>query len=169
MEKSSVEAIVRTLNERKVKYLIAGGLAVVAHGHIRFTADVDLMLAMDEVNLRQAMAALEDLGYRPRAPVKFAEFLDPQNRLKWATEKNMMVFSLFSPRHPATEIDLFVEPPLDFAAASARTHRVEIVPGVAGMFCSLEDLIALKQQAGRPRDLQDITQLGQIKEQRGHE
>ncbi len=41
MERGSVEAIVAALNENQVQYLIVGGLAVVAHGYVRFTADVD--------------------------------------------------------------------------------------------------------------------------------
>ena len=43
MEKRSVEAVVRGFNEAQVRYLIAGGVAVVAHGYVRFTADLDLI------------------------------------------------------------------------------------------------------------------------------
>jgi len=45
--KRSVEAIVDALNAAGVRYLIAGGLAVVAHGYVRFTADVDLILDLE--------------------------------------------------------------------------------------------------------------------------
>jgi hypothetical protein len=44
MQRRSIEAIVQALDAANVRYLIAGGLAVVAHGHLRFTADVDLVL-----------------------------------------------------------------------------------------------------------------------------
>ena len=40
MTASSVATLVRALNDAGVRYLIAGGLAVAAHGHLRFTADV---------------------------------------------------------------------------------------------------------------------------------
>jgi len=40
----SLETIVRALDGARVRYLIVGGLAVVAHGYVRFTADVDLVL-----------------------------------------------------------------------------------------------------------------------------
>ena len=169
MQKSSVEAIVKVLNEHRVRYLIAGGLAVVAHGYVRFTADVDLILATDEANLRRAVSALESLGYRSRAPVNFSEFVNPQSRKQWAIEKNMKVFSLFSAQHPATEIDLFLEPPLDFGKAYLAAKRIEIVPGLMGPFCSLDDLIALKEQAGRPRDLEDISHLRRIEKEPRHE
>ena len=69
MKRDSVIAIVAALNENQVRYLIVGGLAVVAHGYVRFTADVDLLLSVETENLKRAVAALKLLGYRPRAPV----------------------------------------------------------------------------------------------------
>ena len=44
MEVRSVEAILRALNAAEVEYLIVGGLAVNAHGFVRLTRDVDLVL-----------------------------------------------------------------------------------------------------------------------------
>ena len=61
MEAGSVEAIVTALNGNGVRYLVAEGLAVLAHGYVRFTADVDLIVDLEPVNLRQAMRALDDL------------------------------------------------------------------------------------------------------------
>ena len=164
MEKSSVEEIVRSLNRHQVQYLIVGGLAVVAHGYVRLTADVDLMLALDAGNLTRAIAALRNLDYRPRAPVRFEEFIDPATRQKWAAEKNMTVFSLFSPAHPATEIDLFLEPPIDFAAAYSRCARIELNEGLTAPFCGIDDLVKMKSLAGRPRDLEDIAQLNRLRQ-----
>jgi hypothetical protein len=37
MEVRSIEIIVKTLNDAKVKYLIVGGLVVNAHGFVRLT------------------------------------------------------------------------------------------------------------------------------------
>ena len=165
METGSVEAIVRALNDHKVEYLIVGGLAVVAHGYVRFTADVDLMLSPDPTNLRLAVTAMKRLGYRPRAPVDMDEFVDPSARRRWAEEKGMIVFSLFSDEHRATEVDLFLEPPIDFADAYRRAVRQEISPGVETVFPSLDDLIAMKTLAGRPRDNEDVRNLRRL--QRG--
>lgn len=167
VEKASVEAIVRSLNENRVQYLIVGGLAVVAHGYVRFTADVDLVLSVDRGNLIRAIAALKSLDYRPRAPVDFDEFIDPANRRKWASQKAMMVFSLFSAKHPATEIDLFLEPPTDFPSAYASAVHQEIAPGLNAAFCSLEDLIKMKSVTGRARDQEDISQLRQSRKSGG--
>ena len=155
----SVETIIRALNRAEARYLIVGGLAVVAHGHVRFTAHVDLVLDPDPASLARAVAALEALGYRPRAPVALAEFLDPEKRRQWMKDKGLTVFSLFSPEHPATELDLFVEPPFDFGEEFREAARFEVAPGVTGTFVGRDRLIAMKRAAGRPQDLLDATRL----------
>lgn len=159
MERHSVDAIVKALNTTNVRYLVAGGLAVVAHGYVRFTSDVDLIIDLEPANVTRAVTALESLGYRPRAPVAFGDFADPQKRTQWVRDKNMTVFSVYSPQHPLTEIDLFIEPPLDFEAAYHSAVRREVAPGVAATFIGVRDLRRLKQRAGRPQDLLDLEQL----------
>jgi len=83
MEHASVVAIVRALNQAGAGYMIAGGLAVVAHGYVRFTADIDLLLDLDPPSLERSLEALAGMGYRPRAPVELDAFLVPENRRRW--------------------------------------------------------------------------------------
>ena len=167
MTRRSVEAIVETLNAGGVRYLIAGGLAVVAHGHVRFTADVDLILDLTDGNVARAVEALQALGYRPRVPVSFEDFAKPDKRAQWAREKHMTVFSLYSDAHAATEIDLFVESPLDFEAAYASAARMEVAPGIEAVFVGYRDLVRLKELAGRDTDLDDIKRLRAVHEDAG--
>lgn len=161
MEQRSVEAVIGGLNAAGVRYLVAGGLAVAAYGYVRLTADVDLVLDLEESNVRKALDVLAELGYRPRAPVEMAAFADPAARAAWIRHKGMTVFSLHSPEHPVTEIDLFAEAPLDFERAYASAVRMDLAPGISATFVSLEDLIAMKRRAGRPQDMQDIERLRQ--------
>ena len=162
MERRSVETIASALNQAGARFLVAGGVAVVAHGLVRFTADLDIILDPDPAALRLAIRALSALGYRPRAPVAFEEFADAARRRSWAAEKGLTVFSLFSAAHRETEVDLFLECPVDFEAAYARAMRKELPNGPTLAFLSLADLLALKQQAGRPRDLDDIAGLNSL-------
>lgn len=162
MEKGDVEMLVEAMNEHDIKYLIVGGLAVTAHGYVRFTADVDLVLVMQEENLRKAVELFKSLGYLPRSPVRMEEYTEAAKRAQWKNEKGMVVFSLFSPKHPATEIDLFIEPPLEVDKAMLRAKKMEIGRGVMAMFCSLEDLIEMKLLAGRSNDLEDVKRLREI-------
>jgi hypothetical protein len=159
MERRSVEAIVGALDAAGVHYLVVGGLAVAAHGYVRFTADIDIVLDPAPAALRSAIEALRGLDYRPRAPVAFEEFADPEKRTRWMREKGLTVFSLFSDRHPATEIDLFVEPPFDFESVYARAERFELAPGLQATFVGLADLLDMKRTAGRPQDRQDLEAL----------
>ena len=57
MEKHSVDAIVGALNMANVRYLVAGGLAVVAHGYVRFTADIDLIVDLEPANVTRGRVA----------------------------------------------------------------------------------------------------------------
>jgi hypothetical protein len=120
----------------------------VAHGYVRFTADVDLIVDLEPANVTRAVAALESLGYWPRA-----------------RDKSLTVFSVYSPQHPVTEIDLFVELPLDFEAAYHSAIRKEVAAGVAATFIGLRDLRRLKQRAGRPQDLLDLEKLTSLDEE----
>ncbi len=163
MEKRSVEAIVNGLNVAGARYLIVGGLAVVAHGYVRFTADFDLMLDLeDEENVRLALEVLKNAGYTPRVPVPIEQFANAELRTMWQTQKNLLVFSLWSAQHPQTEIDIFVSNPLDFEAAFARAKIYVSANGSAMRIVALEDLLQLKAEAGRAKDLLDIEQLERL-------
>ena len=65
MKLASVEAIARALDEARVRYLVVGGLAVIAHGYGRLTMDVDLVVQLEAGNVIAAFEALAKLGYRP--------------------------------------------------------------------------------------------------------
>ena len=166
MKLETIEALFKALNEGNVRYLVAGGLAVVAHGYLRLTADIDIILDMDPGNLKKAMKVFESFGYRPRAPVILKDFVDQAKRSSWIREKGLSVFSLWSPDHPATEIDLFVEEPVPFEEAYKACMRLEVAGGVEATVVSLDDLIVLKRKAGRARDLDDIEKLETLKQER---
>lgn len=168
MTRSSVELVFRALNDSGTRYLVAGGLAVVAHGYLRFTADIDIILDLnDAAGLRKALGALSQLDYRPRAPVALEDFADAAKRGSWIKEKGMMVFSLYSPTHPATEIDIFVQLPFPFDAAYEEALIQAANDGVSARFVDLDRLLEMKRRAGRERDRADIEKLEQLRENIG--
>lgn len=47
------EKVFRELNRTKVKYLVVGGVAVNLYGYLRFTGDLDVLLLLEEKNLKK--------------------------------------------------------------------------------------------------------------------
>lgn len=163
-----IEEILEALNQARVRYLVVGGVAVVLHGYLRTTADLDLVVNLDRENVLRAMEALGRLGYRPRAPVSPDSFADVETRTLWVRDKQLTVFSMWNAAHPATEIDLFVEEPFDFDAAYARAVRVPL-DRIEITLVSLDDLLAMKRRADRPQDHQDIAALEALRSQAGQD
>ena len=162
MSDGALTEIFRVLGGAEVRYLVVGGVAVVLHGHPRFTADLDLVLELDEANTLAAIGALEGLDYRARAPVPLRDFAKEQYRRAWVEDKELTVFSLWSPSHPGTEVNLFVREPFDFGEAWRRRMDAELPDGTTVHVVGLDDLRHLKRAAGRPRDLDDLEKLDEI-------
>lgn len=150
-----IEWVLAPLERAGIRYLVVGGVAVVLHGYLRTTVDLDLVVQLTRDNVDRALTALADLGFQPQVPVPLRSFADPQIRQKWMQEKNMTVFSLWHPAHPGFAVDLFVEEPFDFDSVYSRALRVPL-EGLEVTVISREDLVAMKRAAGRTRDLDDI-------------
>lgn len=169
MKVTSFEAIVRSFDEAGVRYLVAGGLAVNAHGYMRLTKDVDLVLDLRPENVERALSALHRLGYRPTVPVTAAQFADPEQRRRWIHEKEMKVFQLWSDDHRDTPIDLFVEEPFPFDEEYSRALVKPLYGAVNVRFVSIETLIRMKEAAGRAQDRIDIEHLRKTLEENREE
>ncbi len=159
MEFSHLEQIFGSLQAAEVRYLVVGGMAVIAHGHVRTTKDIDLVIALEPENLKRALVALTAIGYRPKIPVAVADFADPEKRASWVAEKGMMVFQLVSDRFRYEPLDVFVTEPFDFEAEYGRAVWKQVNAEVAIPVVSVTQLLALKRAASRPQDLADIAEL----------
>ncbi|HZE61112.1 MAG TPA: hypothetical protein VE085_11200 [Burkholderiales bacterium] len=129
---------------------VAGGLAVNAHGYLRFTRDVDLVVQLAPENIVAAFSAFESIGYRPVVPVSAAQFADPATRDGWIRDKGMTVLNFWCDSHRETPIDLFVSEPFNFDEEYRRA-LVKPLGGVAVRFVSIPSLIRMKELAGGRR------------------
>jgi hypothetical protein len=159
MKLASFEAIVRALNQAAVRYLIAGGLAVNAHGYLRFTKDADIVLQLASDNIKRAFDALGALGYRPLVPVTPEQFADQATRENWIRDKGMQVLQLWSDSHRETPIDIFVYEPFSFDAEYARALIKPLYGSLEVHFVSISTLIEMKVAADRAQDRIDIEHL----------
>jgi len=159
------EPVFDALNERGVRYVVVGGVAVVLHGHARLTADLDLAVDLSPSSARDTLEALVGLGLRPRAPVDASGFADLETRSRWIEEQGMRVFSMWDPNNAMRQVDLFVENPIDFEELWANARSVDVGHSAARI-ASIPDLIRLKQMAARPQDALDIEALEAIMRRR---
>lgn len=158
------EEVFRKLGERKIRYAVAGGIALVLHGAVRFTADLDLIVELSAGNLKNFITAMNELGYKPRLPVKTEDFADPLTREIWIAEKGMKVFTFYHPERQISQVDVFVKEPLRFDAIEKELLWIKardvVVPVV-----SLTHLKMMKRIAGRPQDIADIEALEELEKE----
>ena len=97
--------IFKAFDDRGLDYVVIGGVALVMHGAVRLTADLDLMVALDTENLRKLVEIMGRLKYLPRIPEPAEALLDPVKRQEWRERKHMEVFSFYAPDQPLALID----------------------------------------------------------------
>lgn len=156
------EDILRELYENKIRYILVGGLAVSLHGAVRFTADVDIILSLDNENVKDFISMMNKLGYKPKVPVDPVDFTNPQKRKEWIDNKNMKVFSFYNPEKPIEIVDVFVDNPIDFENMYNR-KVVKKAKNIEIPIASIDDLIELKKISGRDQDKLDINKLQELK------
>lgn len=159
MTRESLRRVMEVLHDGGVRFLVSGGLAVNAHGLLRFTADVDIVVQLVPENIHKTFAALSTIGYRPIVPVTPEGFADANTRERWITEKGMRVLQFRSDEHRTVPVDVFVEEPFPFDEEYQRSLRKALAKDITIHFVSLETLIRMKLQAGRPQDLADVDAL----------
>lgn len=152
-----------TLNTRSVKYLVVGGIAVNLYGIERSTADIDILMVLDEENLSKFLSAIGDLGLKPKMPVPLEDLLKPEVRSGWIEEKHMRVFTLYDEESPFFLLDILIDPDPNFDKLYENRTTIDL-DGVPVPVISLADLVAMKERTGRPQDRADAFYLRKIME-----
>jgi len=153
------EPLLGTLIEHEVDFIIVGGYAVAAHGHVRATKDIDICPEPSEANLVRLAAALEELKAEPIGLEEFAgEFDLRPNAEGLMGGGNWTLITRFG------RLDVLQH--LEGLGADGggwdnlRTRAVlRNFLGHACLFCGYEDLVRMKLAAGRPQDKIDIEDL----------
>ena len=121
--------ILDDLNGAGVRYVLIGGIALIRHGVVRATRDIDAVLDPDPDNVERIRALVDKWG-ATRLSV-------PHGDLDLLSEAAAgMAFSDLLERSETRHID-----------------------GVEAPICSLADLVAMKRSVGRERDLVDLADL----------
>jgi predicted nucleotidyltransferase len=158
------EDIFRRLNEAAIRYVVVGGVAVVLHGIMRFTADLDLVIDLGPDEAKRAMDVFGDAGFRAQLPVPLSDFANAEKRRGWIAEKNMVVFSILDRETPPNVVDVFAESPIGFESLYERAVMIPL-ESTSIRVASLDDLIDMKRETGRAKDLLDIEELEKLRNQ----
>jgi hypothetical protein len=148
--------IFEALQRHDVEYLTIGGVAVNAHGHVRNTRDVDILIESTPENMRRLAGALDDLDASLSGVDAELMDVDPRDPVDLLNGGN------FALRTAAGGLDLFdpSEIPGGRPYGEMRPRAVEaVVEGVRVRAVGFDDLIRLKRESGRDRDLEDVATL----------
>lgn len=148
-----------TLDRHRVRYVIIGGIAAIAHGNQRATFDLDVTPHPDPANLTRLAGALTELNARLRGIDGLDHDLSPTDPDHLAYGGNWTLTTDAGP------LDVMADPagaaPYDDlerrgASVELRGHTLRVV--------GRDDLIAMKRAAGRPKDLDDIAALNLVQD-----
>ncbi|MFW5750661.1 MAG: hypothetical protein ACOCZK_03330 [Planctomycetota bacterium] len=160
MRLADLVEILAAFEAAHVRYLIVGGYAVIGHGHVRTTLDLDLVVDLEGDQPGRVVAVLDQLGYRPRAPVPLADFANSERRRAWLEDKGAQVFTVVRGDGIAhSEVDVFLQYPFAFAEAYAAATVIDLPDGTPMRIVDIERLKAMKRAAARPQDLGDLAAL----------
>ena len=118
---TELESLLRALESGRVRYALAGGLALAVHGVVRATVDVDLLLPEEEIERVSGIAAA--LGYRAPTELAFTGGLRIRRLVKFEGE-DFLVLDLL--RVDASSVATFS------TAASARAWAISRSPSFRG-------------------------------------
>jgi Nucleotidyltransferase of unknown function (DUF6036) len=127
------------LERSQVRYLVIGGLAVVAVGEPRTTGDVDVLAFVTEADAHRLIAEARGAGFEAEDEVE-------RRRLR---ETGTLRF-----RHAPFQLDV-ITASMPFEEEAFRRATPQRMFGRALRFPSPEDLILFKVLAGRDKDLLD--------------
>ena len=152
--------ILCSLAAAQVRFVIAGGVAVVLHGVERMTLDVDVALDMEPENVARFVAVMKQLGLAPRVPVPHDFIVDPDNVRRIVEEKNALVFTYIDVSNPLRQVDLFLTREHSFSTLIEDSDTV-VLRGETIAIASIPALLRMKRsvQPPRPKDLHDIAEL----------
>jgi hypothetical protein len=154
------DELLRLLNDRGVQFIVIGGFAAQAHGSPSLTGDLDVVPSWDPENLQRIAEILRDLAaVRHGLPVD-APRMPPLDR------RTLLSGSVFTLNTRYGRFDLLANPDPGLDYELLRANAIHAEPfGVPVLVAGLDDLIAMKRAAGRPKDRIELEILGALREE----
>jgi hypothetical protein len=142
--------IIDAFNKYNVEYMVVGGYAVIAHGYIRATTDMDIWVNKTTLNSDKIYKALLQLGY-------------DENKCKIV--KNIIteggIVKVFRDNNKIDLIAIYSNY-LDFNE-TFKNRKETNFEGEKYIFIGIDELIESEIKSGSPKDLDDAKNLNEIK------
>jgi hypothetical protein len=151
--------VLRALSNRGARFAVAGGFACLAHGVVRLTLDLDLLIEVNDDNLACLWETLSGLGFVTQQPVSRADVVSAERLATLARAKGMQALSWVHGSQPFVIVDLLVGE--GFRWSTALTEEIRLF-GLPVPVLRREELIRLKRAAGREKDLVDVRELERL-------
>jgi hypothetical protein len=153
--------ILRELVNAGVDFVVIGGIAVLMYGYPRATRDLDIAFDYDDSNLEVLSGVLIKLSARLRGIEEDLEFVPDKRTLAG--------IDLLTLETSAGWLDIHRLPAgvPSYARLRQNGERVRL-DDFSILVASPDDLIAMKEAAGRPQDRIDIAALETIKRLRDY-
>jgi hypothetical protein len=151
--------VLQVLSSRGARFAVAGGFACLAHGVVRVTLDLDLLVEVSDDNLTRLWEALSDLGFATQQPIAKVDAVSAKTLTRLARDKGMQALSWVHGTHPFVIVDLLVGD--GFRWSAALIEEVQLF-GLKVPVLRREELIRLKRAAGREKDLVDVRELERL-------
>jgi predicted nucleotidyltransferase len=148
--------LLRRLVDGGVDFVVIGGIAAIAHGSPQVTQDLDIAYATDEANLERLGTVLVALGATLCGVTDDVPFVPDGHTLR---RTRMLTLDTSEGR-----LDLLAEPDGASGYAALRANAIEATVSDATVrIAGLEDLLAMKKAAGRPKDRIYVEELEAIR------
>lgn len=101
MMEPSFEKLLVLLADAKVDFVLVGGLAVTLQGYVRFTEDVDILIASDPANVARLLESLADYGEGFSRELTLEDFAEEEGAIRIieaAEQCQIDVFTILSGR-----------------------------------------------------------------------
>lgn len=135
--------VFKSLQQHQVKYVVIGGIAAVLHGVPRATFDLDILIEATHTNAQNLLNAL----------------LDARMGTASLTTANDVLANEITIFNDRVRIDVQTKTPgIDFESVW-ENKEIMVYQKQSFYVLSKVDLIASKQAAGRPVDLEDVNML----------
>ncbi|MEO8273973.1 MAG: hypothetical protein ABI620_07890 [Chloroflexota bacterium] len=154
------EELLGLLVDQGVRFVVIGGFAAQAHGSPSLTGDLDIVPSWDGDNLRKLAGVLVRIAaVRHGVPVD----APPMPPLDARTLRAGSVFTLNS-RFGRIDLLANPDPGLDHDTLLRNAIEVDLF-GIRVRAAGLDDLMAMKRAAGRPKDRVELEILGALREE----